>query len=258
LEISHFWVALALKTISAADLKEGGTILGMLLRYWIAQCIELYADVGHGTGESLLLLLSDPSIPRPSHLVGITSLEIHHHRSRDRVATLQATNQNKVSVDLHQRDAVFDGVAPSVHPLNPSSPITFDSILALDCAYHFNTRHKFLEQSFQKLRPGGSIALADICFSSSALNTRRTRLITRILNLIPTYNQISTEDYVDQMKQIGYVDVILEDVTSEVFPGFVPFLKSRGWKWWAFGSLIDWYSSTGARFVIVSGKRQAF
>ncbi|KAF8807460.1 S-adenosyl-L-methionine-dependent methyltransferase [Phlegmacium glaucopus] len=231
--------ALALKMISAAHLKEGGTIL----------------DVGHGTGESLILLLSDPSIPRPSRLIGITSLDIHYHRSRDRVDKLQAADQNKVSVDLHHRDAVFDGVASSSHPLNPSSATTFDSILALDCAYHFNTRYRFLEQSFQKLTPGGSIALADICFSSSSLNTRRTRLITSILSLIPTYNRISAEDYVDKMKQIGYIDVILEDVTLEVFPGFVPFLKSRGWKWWAFGTVIEWYSSTGARFVIVSGKR---
>ena len=213
------------------------------------------ADVGHGTGESLLLLLSDPSMPRPSHLIGITSLEIHHHRSRERVDKWQATVQNKVSVDLHHCDAVFDGVVPSTHPLNPSCTMTFDSILALDCAYHFNTRYKFLEQSFQKLTPGGSIALADICFLTSSVNTRRTRLITSIVNLIPRYNQISVEDYVDKMEQIGYIDVVLNDITSEVFPGFVGFLKGRGWGWWAFGSVIDWYSSTGARFVIVSGRR---
>ena len=170
----------------------------------------------------------------------------------------QAAHENEVSVDLHHRDAVFDGVVPSTHPLNPSSAITFDSILALDCAYHFNTRHKFLEQSFQKLTPGGSIALADICFLSSSLNTRRTRLITSIVNLIPKYNQISVEEYIDNMKQIGYVDVVIEDVSSEVFPGFVVFLKSRGWAWWAFGSIVDWYSSAGARFVIVSGRRPQF
>jgi len=227
--------ALALKMILAADPKEGGTIM----------------DVGHGTGESLLLLLSDPSIPRPSHLIGITSLDIHYRRSRDRVDKFQATHQNKVSVDLHHRDAVFDGATHNTHPLNPSSPITFNSILALDCAYHFNTRHKFLEQSFQKLAPdGGSIALADICFSPSSF-----QMITSMLNLIPKHNQISLEDYVEKMTQIGYVDVNLEDVTSEVFPGFVSFLKSRGWAWWVFGSVIDWYSSMGARFVIVSGRR---
>ena len=240
--------------ISAADLKEGGVVLGVLLGALICGGSVTVADVGHGTGDSLLLLLSAPFIPRPSRLIGITSLDIHHRRSRERVDKLQATDQNKVSVDLHHCDAVSDNVVPSIHPLNSSSAITFDSILALDCAYHFNTRHKFLEQSFQKLMPGGSIALADICFSSS-LHTRRTRWITSIVNLIPKYNQISVEDYVDKMKQIGYTGVILDDVTSEVFPGFVVFLKSRGWGWWAFGSVVDWYWSAGARFVIVSGRR---
>ena len=244
--------------VFAANTKEGDIVLGMLFSALICRkSIEYlsYADVGHGTGESLLLLLSDPSIPRPSHLIGVTSLDIHHHRSRGRVDKWQATDQNKVSVDLHHCDAVFNGVVPSTHPLNPSCTITFDSILALDCAYHFNTRHKFLEQSFQKLIPGGSIALADICFLTSSVNSRRTRLITSIVNLIPKRNQISVEDYVDKMEQIGYIDVNLEDITSEVFPGFVSFLKGRGWGWWAFGSVIDWYTSTGVRFVIVSGRR---
>jgi len=77
------------------------------------------------------------------------------------------------------------------------------------------------------------------------------------VNLIPRHNQISVEDYVDKMEEIGYVDVVLEDISSEVFPGFVGFLKSRGLGWWAFGSVVDWYSSTGARFVIVSGRRPA-
>ena len=92
---------------------------------------------------------------------------------------------------------------------------------------------------------------------SSSVNTRRTRSITSIVNLIPRYNQISVEDYVGKMEQIGYIDVILEDITSEVFPGFVAFLKGRGWRWWVFGSVLDWYSSTGTRFVIVSGRRPA-
>ena len=60
------------------------------------------------------------------------------------------------------------------------------------------------------------------------------------MNLIPRCNQISVEDYVDKMEQIGYIDVILEDITSEVFPGFVSFLKGRGWGWWVFGSVVDW------------------
>src|SRR5882762_9807922 len=47
-------------------------------------------DVGHGSGESLILQISHPEVPRPSRLTGITSLKTHHQRSSDRVARLQA------------------------------------------------------------------------------------------------------------------------------------------------------------------------
>ncbi|KAF8168043.1 hypothetical protein B0H34DRAFT_792700 [Crassisporium funariophilum] len=233
--------ALAMKLFAAGNCKRGGRIL----------------DVGHGTGESLILLLTDASVPPPSppsYLAGITSMDLHHRRSRDRVHRHQAAQQNTVQVKLYKGDAVFDGVVQE-HPFHPSSSKTFDTILALDCAYHFNTRRTFLEQSFGQLASGGSIALADICFSSSSLSTLRTKLTLPILRLMPKHNQISTEEYIVQMREIGYIDVVLEDITPDVFPGFVTFLKSRGWGWWVFGTVISWYASAGARFVIVSGKR---
>ncbi|KAF8973981.1 hypothetical protein BDZ97DRAFT_1777804 [Flammula alnicola] len=201
----------SMKLIAAANLKKGGRVL----------------DVGHGTGESLLLLLSEPSIPQLSHLVGITSLELHHRRSLERVQKRQTeqTTAKATKVKLYHGDAVYDGVSPD-HPLRPESQEMFDSILALDCAYHFNTRRLFLEQSFGKLASGGRIALADICFSSAALESR------------------------GQSSNLN-----LEDITADVFPEFVAFLKSRKGGWWVLGWIIDWYTAAGAKFVIISGKK---
>lgn len=210
-------------------------------------------DVGHGTGESLLLLISDPTIPRSSHLVGVTSLEVHHQRSVDRVRKYQATHElTDTRVDLYQADAVFDEKGTN-HPLRMSLP--FDSILALDCAYHFNTRRRFLKQSFQNLAVDGHIALADICFSPAALQSWRTKILTLILGIMPKENIISTDDYVSQMHEIGYEDVVLQDITGSVFPSFSAFLKSRKWGWWVFGCVIDLYASAGAKFVIISGRK---
>jgi SAM-dependent methyltransferase len=213
-------------------------------------------DVGHGTGESLLLLLSEPTLPKPSHLVGITSLELHHLRSLERVRKRQAeeTAFQGTKVDLYHGDAVYDGISAN-HPLSPGKKESFDSILALDCAYHFNTRHLFLEQSFKKLAPGGRVALADICFSSSALKGTRLKLISSIVRLMPPQNLISDKDYMTAMKNIGYVDVTLEDITPDVYPPFIVFLKSRGVGWWVFGSILQWYTAVEAKFVIVSGSK---
>lgn len=213
------------------------------------------ADVGHGTGESLIFLLSDRRVPRPSSLTGITSLIEQHRRAQARITSLQSSlPEPQPEVALYAGDAVYHNPALD-HPLNPSSPRCFDTILALDCAYHFNTRFAFLDQSFVKLLPGGRIALADICIDPVALRYGEGWLITSFFGLMPKQNMVSKEEYVSVMKKIGYVDVQLRDITEDVFPGFIRFLKGKGWGWWVFAIVIDRYVSA-ARFVIVSGARK--
>ncbi|KAJ6604715.1 S-adenosyl-L-methionine-dependent methyltransferase [Mycena vulgaris] len=226
--------ALALKLVKAAGCKPGGRVL----------------DVGHGSGESLIFLLTHPAVARPSQLTGITSLEAHHQRSQARIARLKQT----VPVVLHAGDAIYH-VGCQGHPLDPSEEERFDTILALDCAYHFQPRTAFLRQAYGKLRPGGSLALADICFAPGALQTRWTRWVTAVLRLMPRENMVSTDEYVAQMHEIGYTDVGLDDVTADVFPGFIRFLGTRGMGWKTFGGILGVLAGAGARFVVVVGRR---
>ncbi|TFK41101.1 hypothetical protein BDQ12DRAFT_424626 [Crucibulum laeve] len=212
--------------------------------------------VGHGTGESIILLLSEPSIPRPSSLTGITSLLSHQQRSQARVSQLKSTRPEikDIPVHLYAGDAVYTKAAVE-HPLAPSSSNQFDVILALDCAYHFDTRHAFLLQAFQKLSPSGGIALADICFAPDSLQNGRFSIIRSLLRVMPKQNMITAKEYLRDMVEIGYTDVSLEDITEEVFPGFIRFLRSRGWGWWLFAAVLGSFRNTGARFVIVSGRK---
>ncbi|KAJ7706113.1 S-adenosyl-L-methionine-dependent methyltransferase [Mycena rosella] len=226
--------ALALKLVQASGCKPGGQVL----------------DVGHGSGESLILLLTHPSMARPSQLTGITSLAAHHQRSQARVARLD----QPVPVFLHAGDAVYRPGSHG-HPLDPSSEDQFDTILALDCAYHFRSRTAFLRQAYGKLRPGGCVALADICFTPGALQTRWTRWVTAVLRLMPRENMVSTDEYLAQMRGMGYT-VRLEDVTSDVFPGFIRFLGTRGLGWKTFGGLMGVFAGAGARFVVVVGTKE--
>ncbi|KAJ3787984.1 S-adenosyl-L-methionine-dependent methyltransferase [Lentinula aff. detonsa] len=230
--------ALALKLIQAAKCKEGGSLL----------------DVGFGTGESLILLLTHPFVPRPGQLTGITSLPLHYERSLERVKRFAPATDTKIS--LHAGDAVYKQESSATdHPLNPSSSARFDSILALDCAYHFRTRETFLCQAFRQLSPAGRIALADICFANELPMNWQARVVRRVLRLMPRENVISINEYVGRLEQIGYEDVKVEDISEDVFPGFVSFLKPRGLGWWIFGSVLCCYYKAGARFVIASGSR---
>jgi hypothetical protein len=73
---------------------------------------------------------------------------------------------------------------------------------------------------------------------------------------MPKANMITAEQYLQTLKDIGYVDIGLEDLSDDVFPGFQIFLKSRGLGWAMFARVIGWYYSVGTRFVIVGGSKR--
>ncbi|KAF7795464.1 hypothetical protein EIP86_006625 [Pleurotus ostreatoroseus] len=245
--------ALALKVIRAAGCAPGGRVLGMFCVYFRADLIPpalRVSDVGHGSGDSLLLQLQHPSVPRPSELVGITSIYGHFESSRLRTSKIDSP----VRVSLHYGDAVYrPDISVPEHPLNPSASTPgYDSIIAVDCAYHFSTRQEFLRQSFARLAPGGRIALADLCFDRE--NAPAATVVT-LVRMMPKENAINRAVYVREMEKIGYTDVHLEDISDDVFPGFIQFLWSRGIGWKMFAMLIQTLSRSGLRFVVVSGRK---
>ncbi|KAF8525082.1 S-adenosyl-L-methionine-dependent methyltransferase [Hysterangium stoloniferum] len=229
--------SLALRIIKKARLIPDGHVL----------------DVGHATGDSLLIHLRRPDIPRPKTLWGITYLPSHHARSQDRVNDLQALSPNKTQVHLYCSDAIFRGQFAD-HPLNPSfSRPLFTSIIAIDCAYHFAPRELFLSQSFSRLGPGGTIALGDLAVSETFPFVLRV-ILSRLLS-IPSENMITPRIYEEQLRKIGYTHIHIEDVSQNVFPEFKSFLKSRGGLWKVFASLIGWWAAAGGCFVIVNASR---
>lgn len=143
------------------------------------------------------------------------------------------------------------------HPLDPtfSQKIPrFDSILALDCAYHFSTRKQFLEQCHGRLRPEtGRIALADLCFEPGAGTLARysARVWARVLS-VPSENLITLSQYRAQLEGIGYDHVQIEDISEHVFPGFISFLSSRGLMWRLFAYMMDLWWRAGGRYVLVT------
>lgn len=168
---------------------------------------------------------------------------------------------SQIPVTLYQGDAVFHEGASNdqeLHPLHPQfgpPGITFfDSILALDCAYHFSTRELFLQQCIKKLRPGsGRIALADICFEPGhgTLARKSASLWARALS-VPSENLVTIAHYRTQLQSLGFTDVQIEDITEHVFPGFVSFLSSRGFMWRLFARMMQLWWRAGGRFVLVT------
>ena len=203
--------------------------------------------MGHGSGDSLLLQLKHLSIPRPSLLIGITSLQAHHARSLERTSNFLTQFPSSTQVKLVQSDAIARGSDPD-HPLSSSSDLPlFTSIVAIDCAFHFNTRALFLRQAFERLAPEGRIALADICFD------KPSTLISLLAGVVAE-NMISQEQYVCTLQEIGYEDIKLEDISYQVFPGFTRFLGKRGGTWRLVAMAMNFVSTRG-RYVMVSARK---
>ena len=213
-------------------------------------------DVGHGSGDSILLQLSHPDVARPALLCGITSLPSHHRRSRERVDSFLSSADapsETPDVILFEGDAIWRP-GDQDHPLSPFFQHDFDNVVALDCALHFNTRQEFLYQAFQRLAPGGRVALADVCFSAPPGQVL-TLLLWRVLHVMPRDNIVTKEQYMQQMNKIGYEDVEMEDVTPFVFPGFRNFLKQRGYVGGVFAWFMGRLQEQGLRFIIIKGTK---
>ena len=212
-------------------------------------------DVGFGCGDSLLLHLRHPAVPRPAKLVGVTSLETHWERASSRVH--KANPADGPAVTLFPDDAIYrPSVQNSAHPLkDPRAAYT--SIIAIDCAYHFRTRAVFLWQAFNCLAPGGRVALADICFERGGAFNRLGRSLLALLDVMPEENMISKAEYAVCMETLGYGDVRVEDVSEDVFPGFARFLShGHGFGWKVFSMSVRLLQLSGARFVVVSGRKK--
>ncbi|KZP00972.1 hypothetical protein CALVIDRAFT_560264 [Calocera viscosa TUFC12733] len=251
---------MALRVIEVGRCKKGGKVL----------------DVGHGTGDSLLLHLSHPSVPRPSLLAGITSVPIQHTRSSSRcLRTFEKPSGGRPTLRLFCGDAIsrppsfarvlwgtYSKGKCHEHPLywDSSFPL-FDSILSIDSAYHYEPRLLFFQQSFRRLSLGGTLALGDVCFDlppKVGLRQSLARAGIAALMGIPPTNILSRAQYVRQLQRIGFDDVQVEDVTPQVFPGFATHLsKHKGADWRAFAGVIRLWMWAGARFVIVSARKPA-
>ena len=91
---------------------------------------------------------------------------------------------------------------------------SFDAVLCVEAAFHFNTRDAFLREALRVLKPGGSLVLSDILFRgftapvSESLGVPKANLIADI------------EGYGAQLRTIGFHDVRIDDATDDCLGGF--------------------------------------
>ncbi|KAI8912599.1 S-adenosyl-L-methionine-dependent methyltransferase [Gorgonomyces haynaldii] len=162
-------------------------------------------DVGFGCGDQILLFLEY----KPQHIHGITN-----ERQQFQFAQERIQHEN---VRLECQDAVHGQLDK------------YNKITALDCAYHFSTRSKFLKNCHQALLPGGKIGLADICLQSgkASMFDHFISFLLSVSGTFPKDNMITMEDYEQMLMDIGFQNPSFQDISDLVFPGLQRFIKRR-------------------------------
>ncbi|KAJ8291513.1 Erythromycin 3''-O-methyltransferase [Rhodotorula toruloides] len=216
-------------------------------------------EVGYGSGDSTLLLAREFS---PKSYVGLTSLQSQCETAKRRAA------EAGLPAD---RFRLLQGDAASDLTQFPSSSV--DAVLAIDCAYHFNTRSSFLSSAHTLLSPGGSLSLTDLLLPSTPLSLSSLLLLRLLFYLAnaPWSNFLTPASYQAQLEAHGFEQVEMEDISERVWPGFCAFVREReermggvlGTKWRALGRyarVVEWYSGVGGgrpklRFYLVSARK---
>lgn len=106
---------------------------------------------------------------------------------------------------------------------------TFDTIIAIESAFQFNTREKFFEEAYRTLKKNGILCLAD-CLPNA--KTKNSDLEIRSERIgIPIKNQYGITTYIEILKKIGFNSIAYIDISENVIPYSATEISNKnGWR----------------------------
>lgn len=166
-------------------------------------------DVGVGFAEQDFVLLDRFNV---SHITGIDITPVHIDKASERIAECGLEDRIDVRLGSATEMAFPDD--------------SFDKVLALECAFHFDTRDEFMREAFRVLKPGGTFALADL-LPYPGKKARLTNGFGRKYGHIPKANHYDRDEYPRRLAAAGFGDVLVESIREDVFPAMAKYTRQR-------------------------------
>lgn len=176
-------------------------------------------EVGFGCGDSLLHWRTAYGV------ASIAGLNVSQSQTELARRRLIAAGHHDVARSIHRADARnLPQWASQRRAAGEAGP---DTVLALDCAYHFRTRDRFLHDAAGILPAGGQLGAADILLARADLGPRELlplRAFARVAHM-PWTNLQTEEIYRQRWQSAGFEIDTFEDLTADVFLGFDRWLR---------------------------------
>jgi ubiquinone/menaquinone biosynthesis C-methylase UbiE len=97
---------------------------------------------------------------------------------------------------------------------------SFDTVICVEAAFHFDTRESFLREAYRVLNAGGHLLMTDILFH---------RWIMKEDQLLVKDNYLrNIEEYHETLRNVGFRDIRIEDATEVSWRRFLKQLAVWG------------------------------